>query len=362
MSKLEPIPSPPRRRLQIFCAEKLPFIIFGVGVIAAVLLWQHSVAPTLVAEAESIATEVRAAQPGALAALEVTLLQQVKAGQVVARVRQADPQVLASTLAMIRAEIDLMKSNLEPVLSAQRVALDAGRLQLDWMHERVTLASLRIQLQQANDELSRLTPLHNQKIISDEAFDTARHERENVSARLGEQTKLVETLTPAANEFVNRSPELTPRPAAETLAAAIRVQEGKLRLTEAQLGVVELTAPISGVVSVVHRRAGEVVQAGEPIVTVAADQPARIVGFLRQPLQLQPKPGMAVEIRTRGYGRQLATARIVEVGRVMEPVSPTLLALVNRANSPELGLRIHIAIPESLHLRPGEQVDVTVRN
>lgn len=361
MSPLQPIPTPPRRWLQAFCAEKLPFIVFGLGVIAVALLWTHSVSPTLIAEAESIATEVRATQPGTLASLEVALLQPVKAGQVVARVRFADPKVLAGTLGVIRAEIDLMKSNLEPVLAAQRVALDAGRLQLDWMHERVTLASLRIQLQQAEAELARLTPLYEKKIVSDEAYDTARHERENVAARLGEQTKLVETLTPAANEFTTRAPELTPRSAAETLAAAIRVQDEKLRLTEAQLGVTELVAPISGVVSIVHRRPGEAINAGEPIITVAADQPARIVGFLRQPLQVEPKAGMMVEIRTRSLGRQVASAQVLEVGRVMEPVPPTILSLLNRANSPELGLRVHIAMPDSLRLRPGELVDVTVR-
>lgn len=361
MNTLQPIPTPPRRAFQAFCAEKLPFIVFGLGVIAVVLLWTHSVSPTFVAQAEAVAAEVRPSQTGTLASLEVALLQPVKAGQVVARVRTADPKVLAASLGVIRAEIDLMKSNLEPVLSAQRVALDAGRLQLDWMHERVTLASLRIQLQQAEAELGRLAPLHEKKIVSDEVYDTARHERENVAARLAEQTKLVETLTPAANEFSNRTPELTPRSAAETLAAAIRVQDEKLHLTEAQLGVAELVAPISGIVSIVHRRPGEVVNTGEPIITVAADQPARIVGFLRQPLQVEPKAGMVVEVRTRALGRQVATAQVLEIGRVMEPVPPQILALLNRANSPELGLRVHIAMPGGLRLRPGELVDVTVR-
>jgi multidrug resistance efflux pump len=359
---LTPIPTPARRRFTAFCTEKLPFVIFGLGVVVAASLWNQSTSPTLIAEAESVATEVRSAQEGMLTSLDVTLLQSVKAGQVIGRVRLADPKVLAASLGVVRAEIDLMRANLEPIIPAQRVALDAARLQLDWMHERVTLASLRVQLQQADAELQRLTPLREKSLVSEELFDTARHQRENISVQLAEQIKLVDALAPAASEFAARRAELTPRSATETLAAAVRVQDEKLKLTEAQLGAAELTAPIDGVVSTVHRRAGETIARGESVVTIAADRPARIIGFIRQPVLLEPTAGMKVELRTRNAARQVASTQITEVGRVMEPVSPTILALLNRTNSPELGLRIHIAVPAGFQLRPGEQVDVTVKD
>lgn len=361
MSALPPIPTPPHRRWAAFCTEKLPFVVFALGVVAVAALWNQSTSPTLVAEAESVATEVRSAQPGTLLSLDVTLLQPVTAGQVLGRVQIADPKFVAASLALIRAEIDLMRANLEPVIPAQRVALDAGRLQLDWMHERVTLASLRVQLQHASAEVARLTPLHEKKIVSEEAFETVRMQRENLSAQLAEQTTLVDTLAPSAREFAARAADVTPRSAAETLASALRVEDEKLRVTEAQLAPVILTAPIDGIVSLVHRRPGEALTAGEPIVTVAATQSTRLIGFLRQPLSLEPKQGMHVDVRTRTPARQSAPAQIVEVGRIMEPISPTVLALLNRATTPELGLRIHIALPAELNLRPGEQVDVTLR-
>jgi multidrug resistance efflux pump len=362
MNALPRIPIPPRRRLIAFCTEQLPFVIFACGVLAVAALWHRSTSPTLVAEAETISTEVRSAHSGTLLSLDVALLQPVTAGQPIARLQLTAPNVLAASLALIHAEIELMRANLEPVLPSQRVALDASRLQLDWMRERVTLASLRVQLQQADSELARLRPLHEKKILSDEAFETAVHQRENLTVQLAEQTKLVDTLAPAACEYAARSVDATPRSAAETLAAALRVHEGKLRLTEAQLGSTVLTAPIDGIVSLVHRRVGETINTGEPIVTVAATQPARLVGFLRQPLALEPKPGMTVDVRTRTASRHSAPAQILEVGHVMEPVPPTILALLNRGSSPELGLRIHVAVPADLHLRPGEQVDITIRD
>jgi len=361
MNDLPPIPTPAGRRWAAFCTEKLPFVVFALGVAAVAVLWNHSVTPSLVAEAEAVSAEVRSAQGGTLTTLDIALLQPVTAGQVIGQIQLADPKLLAASLAVIRAEIVLMRANLEPVLPAQRVALDAGRLQLDWMHERVTLASLRVQVQQADAEVARLTPLHEKNIVSVELFDNARLQRENLKAQLSEQTKLVDTLGPAAREFSQRSAESTPRPAAETLAAAIHVQDEKLHLVEAQLGTIALTAPIDGVISAVYRRAGEHLTAGEPIVTVAATQSTRIVGFVRQPLAFDPRPGMAVEIRRRTPARQTAPAQILEIGRVLEPVSPTVLALLNRSNTPELGLRVHFSVPAALNLRPGEQVDVTLR-
>lgn len=361
MNALPRIPTPPRRRLVAFFTEKFPFVVFALGTLGVVLLWNRSTSPTLVAEAESVATEVRSAHPGTLLSLDVALLQPVTAGQPIARLQLTDPQIVAASLAVLRAEIELLRANLEPVLPAQRVALDASRLQLDWMRERVTLASLRVQLQQAEAELARFAPLHDQQIISVEHFENVRLRRENLTAQLAEQTALVDTLAPAAHEFSARRADSTPLPPAETLAAALRVQDEKLRLTEAQLGPTVLTAPIDGIVSLVHRRAGETVNTGEPIVTVAATRVARLVGFLRQPLALEPRPGMSVEVRTRTSARTTAATQILEVGRVLEPVPPTILARLNRGTTPELGLRIHLALPATLPLRPGEQVDVAIR-
>jgi hypothetical protein len=127
MSALPPIPIPAARRWAAFRTERLPSIVFALGVLGVAFLWNQSAsAPTLIAEAEIVRTEVRAVQPGTLASLDVALLQPVTAGQVIGHVRAATPEVTAATLAIIRAEIELLRSNLEPVLPAQRVAAGDG--------------------------------------------------------------------------------------------------------------------------------------------------------------------------------------------------------------------------------------------
>ena len=140
------------------------------------------------------------------------------------------------------------------------------------------------------------------------------------------------------------------------------MQEAKLKLAEEQLTPVPLVAPMDGVVSLVLRHSGENVAAGDSILRISATQSHRLVGYLRQPLSLDPKAGMSAAVHTRGSARQAATVKITEVGAALEPISPTLLAAMHLPPAPaqELGLRIHFELPQGIPLRPGEHVDITI--
>src|SRR5690606_32622571 len=100
-----------------------------------------------------------------------------------------------------------------------------------------------------------------------------------------------------------------PAAAAEGLQAAIEQKEAQLRLVEAQLSPVPLIAPMDGVVTQLYRRSGENVTSGEPILQISATHSERIIGFLRQPLPLEPQPGMDVEVRTRTFIRRTGLGR-----------------------------------------------------
>jgi multidrug resistance efflux pump len=135
------------------------------------------------------------------------------------------------------------------------------------------------------------------------------------------------------------------------------VQEARLRLTEAELSPLLLRAPLDGVVTAIHHCSGEAVMAGQPIVTIAATAPARIVGYLRPPFRDEPKPGDRVEVRTRNARREMAWAKIVKVGAQIEPLPPALQSTLRFAGA-ELALPVDISLPVGLTLRPGELVDL----
>jgi pyruvate/2-oxoglutarate dehydrogenase complex dihydrolipoamide acyltransferase (E2) component len=133
---------------------------------------------------------------------------------------------------------------------------------------------------------------------------------------------------------------------------------------------VELLAPFDGVVSVVHRWSGETVQAGEPILTVSQEKPSRVVAFIRQPLQVDARPGMKVEVRSRARTREIGVGEVIRVGAQLEPIFPSMLPR-NGASSPsggdgrasvENGLPILVSLPANLPLLPGEVVDLRVLN
>jgi hypothetical protein len=81
------------------------------------------------------------------------------------------------------------------------------------------------------------------------------------------------------------------------------------------------------------------------------------VGYLRPPISDEPRPGMTVEVRTRGLPRTVGSAHILEVGTQLEAVPATLLGPMKLANT-ELGLPVEISLPEQLKIRAGELVDI----
>lgn len=359
---LTPIPTPPAHMWRQVRLQYLPGIVFAIGLVTAVVLWMHWVTPSsMVGEAEGLHADVRAPHLGLLVDLKVEPLQTVKAGQEIGHIAAADPHVLEASLSVIRSEIDELRATMNPVIAQQRMQLDSERLRLDWMSERVKLASLKAQSQLAEANYTRSEGLYKNKMITDERFDEVKTARESLRAQVEAQSELVTQLDPGMKQFsANTQSAQLPSPA-DGLRAALKVQEDKLRLTEVQLGTRPLLAPIDGVVSIIFRHAGETVKAAEVIAHVTSPHVDRIVGFMRQPLSLEPKPGMTVEVRTRTFHRQEAHATITAVGSQFEPIGPALLAamhLPNSATGTELGLRVSITAPAGLALKPGEHVDL----
>ena len=360
---LGPIPTPPSQRWREVRLLYLPRLVFLVGAIVAAVLWSHWVAPaTLVAEAEVMHADVRSHQAGVLVGLKVALFQTVQANEVVGHVAIVDPKIMDATLAVIRAEVGMLTATMAGTTDRQRVALEVERLQLDWMNARVELASLRGRLQFAESELARMTPLQRAGIMTAEAFEQLKSNRDTLAEQVAGQAQLVARLEPVLRTMVPAEPPPSLLTAESALSAAIKVQDAKLKLAEQQLTPVPLLAPIGGVVSILLRRAGETVTAGEPILRITAERPERLTGFLRQPLPFEPKVGMPVQIRSRKTSRQTAESTIVNVSPAMEAISPTLVSALHLPPNPvpEPGLKVQIAIPNGFALRPGEFVDVTV--
>ncbi|HEV2392944.1 MAG TPA: HlyD family efflux transporter periplasmic adaptor subunit [Verrucomicrobiae bacterium] len=356
----KPIPMPLRQRWYEVRLRALPFVVFGGAVCLIALLWnQHAAAPTLVGQAEPVLANISSYKPGVLAELTVNRFQRVKTGDPVGQVLVTDPRILASSLAVIQAEIEMLRVNMKPVITQQRNAMDYDQLRLDWMRQRAQLATARVNLQLAQTEFHRMSELFKDQIVSQRVYDQAKAAQDRSQSEVDELAKLV-----AEGEQNFQTLQLTnatevSKVTEDPLRAAIAVQESKLRLTEAELSPIQLKAPMDGIVSTIYHRAGEAVTAGQPIAAIATFNPVRIVGYLRPPIGDEPKPGMRVEVRTRGLRRHIGFASVLEVGTQLETVPVTMLGPMRLANA-ELGLPVDISLPPNITIRAGELVDLVI--
>jgi multidrug resistance efflux pump len=354
------IPTPLRQRWRHARWWVLPAVVMSTVVAVLAVLWNENIAaPQLVGQAEALVANVNSPKPGVLAELNVTRFQKVKAGDPVGRVIVASPQVLASSLAVIQAEIELLRVNQKPFAAQQRAGVDYTQLRLDWMKQRAQFASRQVDLQLAETGLHRTEELFKDKISSQKALDQAKASRDALHAEVAELRKLVADGEQGLGALQLSSGVEARFVTEASLRAAIAVQESKLRLTEADLSPVVLRAPIEGILTALYHQPGEAVSAGQSIAAIASQQPARIVGYLRTPVPHEPTPPMRVEVHTRGWHRKAGVARVVEVGAQMENIPAALLGPL-KAGSGEVGLPLNISLPPNLALRPGELVDITL--
>lgn len=360
MNPLPPIPTPPALRWREFRIKVIPGLVFGSVLLTVLMIWTTSVTPTnWVGQVEGAQANVTSSLPGMLAQLQVDRFGIVRAGDPIAVVISTDPKVIESSLAVIRAEVSLLRASMAPSMDLERNQLTFERLRVNWLEQRTLLATARVNARYADSEFQRVNDLYQStsNIVSKAAYDLALRDRDAAQVEVSERTKTTQELGESLEKLKMSNPTNAPTGEA-ALQAAIAVEEAKLQLTEAQLKPISLVAPISGMVSTVFRRAGENIVAGEPVLTITSDQPERIVAYLRQPLTIEPKVGMSVRVVPRSIKRVSGTAKVRQVMSSLQPIPPVLLGqLALQTKTVELGLPIDVSLPTGLKLRNGEIVD-----
>lgn len=357
---LSPIPIPMAERFRHARRNFLPVLVFLATVTTIGVLWQDRHAGTTApGQAEAVTAEVGSHKSGVLAGLHVERFQRVRQGDPLGQILVADPKLVESSLAVLRAEIEMTRLDFTPIARQQRNAVNYFQLRLDWMRQRATLASSRVNLQLAEAELRRNEDLFKAKIISESLVDQARATRDGLQQEVEELARLV---AEGEQSFKELDPPSNPGGIAtvsdDPLRGAIALQEARLRQMEAELSPVILRAPMDGVISAIFRRSGESVTAGQPIVAISPLYSTRVVGYLRQPVNIDPKPGMTVQVRARTGRREIGVAQVVQVATQFE-ILPAPLQSPAKIAASELALAVDITVPPNLNLRPGELVDIT---
>lgn len=354
---LAPIPTPPGARWREFRLRMVPGVVFLVSLWGAFWLWlQQGSQGVFVGSAEARQATVSSPIPGVLRQLAVTPFQMVRQGDLVAVVAPLDAR---QQLSLLQMRLQLAARRNEPTLS-QRTAVDFERLRADVLNLKVEIARDRVNLNLAETELKRNQELFQQKLLSEDAYDLSLKNRDALRVEVVEKEKAYVELEAGLRHVES----ITTQNASESTLRG-RPPEDLSALQDmlastTNWGPITLTAPISGMVSVIHRGAGENVSDGEAVVTIQATEAERIVGYLRQPLPFEPQVGQPVEVKSRDLRPKVALTAIAQIGVRLEPIT-NALAMTRPGLSLDLGLPIVLALPPGLIVRPGELFDLTAR-
>jgi multidrug resistance efflux pump len=358
MSDYTPIPIPLRLRWRYFRTRFLPAIVFAAAVIAAALVWEKKSLPAvMVGEVYAPHGIVAASVPGIIEEFNLQLYHEVRAGDVIGRVRTVPAGQAGQALAALRAEIAMIKLGAgDPVLDQQRNALSWHALRRDWMLARSELALLRVQRRQAELEFRRFQTLEGSGAASQTDFEQSRSLVEGLTEEEEEKEKLTAYLERAVSDATSAAGE-EPFSLESGMTASLDWKEAELALREEELKPVPLVAPFDGRVTVVHRRQGDFVNLGEAVIEVGASRPDFIIGYVKQPVSVPLEVGMEIEVAKRSGVVNAARASLVSIGPRFETLGGAFQRPVP-VIAEERALPLLISLPEGLPLRPGEIVDL----
>lgn len=286
--------------------------------------------------------------------LEVQSLrnQSERLGQQV-RLRMSPPFKLSE----LDDQLQLKESMLDKALSVQ----DVLSKQLTTLNQDSKVVQTR--LDQAIDRLKTVTMEYRVAIDKIEKTTRGQSKTFDLSASPDDQVHGHKAADPKSNdEFFDSASTLvtTNRTlldqavSLEPLIRALTVQDSKIQALSQIIADNEVIAPVSGMITKVHRPPGTWVASGEPIVTIAAEKSDWIIAYLSQSdmQSISKNDSVRVILRDRPLW---GTAIVMSLGSQFELMP---IHLRSDPNLPEFGLPVKISVPEELGLLPGELADL----
>lgn len=376
------IPIPWSTRLRRFRQGVLPILTFLGCAVLLFRIWEHQgQQPNGIGEVEAVRVDVAVPIDGLLVPLRDSppwkLLDQVPANAPVARL---DDRPLEARLAAFRAELLRLRKTLEAeqvrvvlaeadrrtthLREAARLAWQVEQDRINVLDRRAQVEGDRVVLERRDARVKFLTPLHQRGAVSELEMSDERLLRDEIRKRIEESQKALKDAEDKYRDASERLKQLPPLVVAEVkqllapVEAAVAVQEAAIAQIELEREWLDVRAPIAGTIVAVHRRPGQSVRAGDPVVTIAADQGRYIVGFVPQDNRFRPEVGMTVEVRSRLPGVPPREGVVDQVGPQVE------LIPIHQRRSPQVmewGQPVRILMPEGLEARPGELLDLGFR-
>lgn len=354
-SQADKVVAMPRRiAWREFRARHVPWMVFCVAAGITAWLWQQQWGQcSLSGIGEGIRSTVSSPQTGWIKRLSVRPYEMVKRGDPIIEILPVDS---GAELDLLGVELELARLRLQPSLSEQN-AVSYERARLEWLQQKTELAMARVNLDRAEKDLRRNTPMRQEKLISEEIYDLSLRDRDMYLAEVTEKSKAVAEVEKRLEKLrAVGVPESTTN---QTVSVLLEHLEARHQSARSNLQPFVVRAPIDGMVQYLCRQADEYVVDGEPLAIITSQWCDQVVGYLRQPYPLNPQAGMRVRITTRTRERTTAWAQIDQVGVQVEPITNSL-AFLRQGMAIDAGLPVIVQLPGTMRVRPGEVVDLMI--
>ena len=120
-----------------------------------------------------------------------------------------------------------------------------------------------------------------------------------------------------------------------TTQASVDSARAALGTAQEQLGYTALSAGVSGIVTARNAEAGQVVQAGQAVFTIAEDGPRDAVFNIYEALLASPPQGRTVAVALQADPSVTTVGTVREIAPNVDPVSGTVKVKIGLAKTPE---------------------------
>jgi multidrug resistance efflux pump len=308
---MKPIPTPGPERWRQARLTVLPTIVFVGAVLALAILWSDRMGVIAgVGSSDVQVVPVSSYKAGVLTSVTVTRFQKVRQGDPLGSVMVADPKLLKTTVADLQVDLRKLSAEIETQAGdpQQHDAMDYARMRLNWMQQRVELATAKVELQLTETKVRRVEQKFRDGVAAASELDVAHAKQQELRQQVEKLAKQAAEGARALTSLQNASTATVAEMEKRGMFMPISVLEARLRQVESELSPMLLRAPIDGTITDINYRSGEVVAPGLPIILIAADHPIRTAGF-------SPNP-MPATLTPSDLARKLTDSVEIDVGLV----------------------------------------------
>ena len=370
------VPIPLSRRLDDLRRGPVSLLVWLIAAgLCVVLLDRRSQRATCLGIARPLEHTVSARSDGTVTAVLVDLYQEVRAGDVLVQLDEAQLVARLDTaraeLVRLRADLSARRTELERTLLAEtssdvaelrRFLVDEEARELDLLALRAELAEERIELERRAVAAARQAVLVEEGLGEAAKLQDLRLKHEALKGGLEEDERLLALRESALEAARARreafqgtmAAEPGPDPILEPLRQAVEVQGQRLAEIEIESAGLITRAATDGRVAALLASPGQAVLQGQVLLTITASTPGGIMAWWPEESR-RPAPEALFEVFRPSTPEEVAATCLERLGPAVEELPRRLW---RNTTLPEHGRPLLLAAAPGLGLQPGETVAV----